>query len=394
LRDPETLSPSDRMKSLAAIMTAIGVAGMGMGLTGPLFSYAFDAGGYSRTLTGLNFAVFALAIVIFAPVVPSLMRRIGTTNVLWIAQFTAVICLLLFRLTDNVVMWFAVRFVMGLAMTALFVATEIWINLIAHENARGRVLGIYTVFLSGGFAAGIAILYVVGSTGWEPVWITAALFALAGLPIFIARHLAPPDPSTEQRGPILPFLKAAPSALLAAMVFGAVEMGILNLLNIYGLRSGLPEQGATLMLLSTSAGNLVGPVIVGILADRMDRRVLLAGCAAVGAASALLIPANIHNLLFLHLFLFINGGIVVGLYTVGLTRIGEKFKGHDLAGANAAFITMYGIGALAGPFLGGVAMDIWDPNGLMVVFFGLCAGYGLMVFARIRKSTSLTGGAA
>ena len=120
MRDPENLSPSDRTKSLAAIMTAIGVAGMGMGLTGPLFSYAFEAGGYSRTVTGLNFAVFALAIVVFAPVVPSIMRRIGTTNVLWLAQMTAVVCLILFRLTENIFAWFAVRFIMGLAMTALF----------------------------------------------------------------------------------------------------------------------------------------------------------------------------------------------------------------------------------------------------------------------------------
>ncbi len=394
MRDVEDLSPSDRIKSLAAIMTAIGVAGMGMGLTGPLFSYAFEADGFPRTITGLNFAVFALAIVIFAPVVPALMRRFGTVNVLWVSQGVAVVCLIAFRLTDHWAAWFIIRFVMGLAFTALFVATEVWINTIAREESRGRVLGIYTVFLSGGFTIGVGILLLVGSTGWPPVLIASALLAAAALPLVPARQLTPPSPASKKRGPVFAFVKGAPSALIAGVIFGAVEMGILNLLNVYGLRAGLAESGATLMLFSTAAGNLVGPLIIGILADRVNRRALLAGCAGVGAATSLLVPAIVYNPLFLHIILFINGGIIVGLYTVGLTLASERFKDQDLAGANAAFITMYGIGALFGPFLGGVAMDVWDPTGLMAVFFVLSGGYALFVFARIRRSSSLTEGAA
>lgn len=394
MRNPEELSPQDRIRSLAAIMTAIGVAGMGMGFTGPLFSYSFEAAGYPRTITGLNFAVFALAIILFAPVVPMLMRKYGTVNILWTSQATMVVFLIAFRLLDHWAIWFVLRFLMGLSMTALFVSTEIWINTIAREESRGRVLGIYTVFLSGGFTVGVSILYFVGSAGWAPVLISCALFAAASLPLIPARRLTPPSPEAEKRWPVLPFVKGAPSALIAGIIFGAVEMGILNLLNVYGVRSGLSESAATLMLLSTAAGNLVGPPIIGILADRVNRRALLAGCAGVGAITSMLIPALVYNPLFLHLVLFINGGIIVGLYVVGLTLASERFKGKDLAGANAAFITMYGIGALFGPFMGGVAMDIWDPNGLMVVFFGLAGAYALLVFARIRRGTSLTGGAA
>jgi hypothetical protein len=55
---------------------------------------------------------------------------------------------------------------------------------------------------------------------------------------------------------------------------------------------------------------------------------------------------------------------------------------------------MYGMGALFGPFVGGLAMDIWDPTGLMVVFFALSGGYALFVSARIWRSARLTEGAA
>ena len=392
MTNPATLSPSERTKSLAAIMGSIAIAGMGIGLYSPLMSYAMEAGGYSRTVIGLNTAVFALAILLFATTVPKLMHRFGTITVLWAAMATAIVCLILFRQFDNIYLWFLVRFTLGLSFTAIFVATEIWINLIATDESRGRVMGVYATFLSLGVTSGLVILLWLGSEGWKPILVTCGLLSLAGLILVPAGHLAPKAEVSEEHSSILPFLKGSPSALLAALIFGAVEMGILNLLNIYGLRSGLTETSGTMMLLAVTAGNIAFQVPIGMLADKMNRRVVLAGCAGVGVIAAILIPAVIHNPMFLYAILFVVGGIILGMYAVGLTLIGERYQGADLAAANAAFITMYGLGALIGPFLGGVAMDIWDPNGLMAVMGALCGGYVLLVFARMRRNARLTGG--
>ncbi len=373
-------------------MTSITIAGIGIGLYSPLITYALEAAGRSRTIIGLNTAVFALAILVFASTVPKLMRRFGTVPVLWSAFAATIVSLILFRLSDSLIVWFIVRFSLGLGLTAVFVATEIWINLIAEENSRGRVLGIYATCLSGGVSLGLGILFWMGSTGWGPILMTSSLFAVAGLVLIPTRTLAPRAEAAEEKSGILPFLKVAPTALLAALIFGAVEMGILNLLNIYGLRSGLTEASGTMMLLVISLGSIVFQVPIGMLSDRMDRRLVLVGCAATGMAAAVLIPAAIHNPLALYAILFVMGGIILGMYAVGLTLVGERFRGGDLAAANAAFVTMYGLGALVGPSLGGIAMDIWDPNGLMVVLAALCGGYALVIFARMRRKASLTGG--
>jgi MFS family permease len=394
VRDPADLTPRERFLSLAAILAMIGVAGMGMGLTGPLYTYAFELAGYSRTMTGLNSAIFAVAILLSAPFVPGLLRSAGLIKSLWISIAIAALSIATFRLTDHVAIWFLSRFTFGIAMTIMFVATEVWINLIAREETRGRALGLYTTCLAGGFAGGLAILYTVGSSGWTPVWITIGLFLAAALPLLPAARIAPKAEKPESNMPILPFLRSAPSALGAALVFGAVEMGILNLLNVFALRAGLSEAEATLMLLITAAGNIIGPLMIGILADRMNRRVLLILCAGVGTIVSFLIPATIDNPLYLYVILFLNGAIITGIYNVGLTIVGMRFQGGALAGANAAYTTLYGTGALIGPFVGGVAMDIWDPNGLMVVFFVLTGAYALFVFGRLRRSARLTGGAA
>jgi len=73
------------------------------------------------------------------------------------------------------------------------------------------------------------------------------------------------------------------------------------------------------------------------------------------------------------------GGIVMGIYTVGLTIIGERFKGSELVGANAAYVILYSLGLLLGPSVQGVALDAWNPHGLLVALGGICALYVLFL---------------
>ena len=101
-------------------------------------------------------------------------------------------------------------------------------------------------------------------------------------------------------------------------------------------------------------------------------------CAAVGMVGALAIPAVSGSIWTFAPTLFVFGGVVVGLYTVGLTLLGERFRGADLASANSAFVLMYSVGALAGPPVSGYAMELWDPHGLVIAIGGISGLYLLV----------------
>jgi MFS family permease len=62
------------------------------------------------------------------------------------------------------------------------------------------------------------------------------------------------------------------------------------------------------------------------------------------------------------------GGIASAIYPVALSMAGDRFRGTELVTVNAAMIIAYGLGALAGPALGGLAMDVWNPQGLFWLF--------------------------
>jgi MFS family permease len=55
------------------------------------------------------------------------------------------------------------------------------------------------------------------------------------------------------------------------------------------------------------------------------------------------------------------------LYPVALSMAGDRFRGSQLVAANAAVVMCYGFGSLAGPVLGGAAMTLSGPHGLMWV---------------------------
>jgi len=139
-----------------------------------------------------------------------------------------------------------------------------------------------------------------------------------------------------------------------------------------------------MLLTAVGLGNVLLQIPLGLISDRMrDRRLLLAICALVGLAGVLALPFVAGNWNMSAAILFLWGGVVAGLYTVGLAHLGSRLSGRDLASANAAFVLCYGIGMLVGPQAIGVGMDIAGPDGFaytLAVFFGL---YLLLALARL-----------
>ena len=90
----------------------------------------------------------------------------------------------------------------------------------------------------------------------------------------------------------------------------------------------------------------------------------------------------------MYALLFFWGGIGMGIYTIGLTLIGERFKGAQLASANAAFVMLYSIGLLGGPLAEGVALDAWNPHGLMVVLCCISLSYAAYLMSQRRRQAA------
>jgi MFS family permease len=243
-------------------------------------------------------------------------------------------------------------------------------------------MGVYATVLSAGFAAGPAVLLVVGTSGWHPYIAGTAMVMLAALPIVLARGLAPELPRGKQRG-IVFFVLAAPAATLAALMFGAIETANFTLLPIYALRLGFTAENAAFFNTVLGLGNVVFQIPLGLLSDKMDRRVLLVIVGTIGFAGAAALPFVVTLPVIFYSLLFVWGGIIAALYTVGLAHLGARFTGADLAGANAVFIMLYTLGLIGGTPLVGLGMDVFDPHGFTASLAALFGIYVAIVLIRM-----------
>jgi MFS family permease len=140
------------------------------------------------------------------------------------------------------------------------------------------------------------------------------------------------------------------------------------------VRIGLNDRLAAATLSAVFFGSIVLQVLIGWLSDRFSRIATLRICGAVGLLGALALASADASLPMLLGLLFVWGGIASGIYPVALSMAGDRFRDTELVTVNAAMIIAYGLGALVGPPLGGVAMDVWNARGLFWLFALLFAG--------------------
>jgi MFS family permease len=294
---------------------------------------------------------------------------------------------------DSIAAWFLLRALLGLVGSSVFTTGEAWINLLAGDKGRGRIIGVYAAALSAGFGTGPLVLSITGIQGWSPFLANAAITAMAALPLLGAADGAGGFGRERGASPLTMFARA-PLIVGVVAIFGLFEAALMALLPIWGVRVGLSVQMAAATLTAVYFGSIVLQVLIGWLSDRFSRIAALRMCSVVGLVGAVVllrVPASPWALFGL---LFVWGGVASGIYPVALSMAGDRFRGGDLVSVNAAMIIAYGLGGLVGPPAGGAAMDVRNPQGLLWLFVLLFAGLltGIWwAFGRGRRPFRMTG---
>ncbi|MBB2675266.1 MFS transporter [Rhizobium sp. 9T] len=394
MSQPRNGTPGDleeiHWPSLVAAISSISAVGIAIGLGLPLLSIILEKRGISSTLIGLNTAMAGIAAMAAAPVTTKLAHIYGVAPTMLWAVVISALSALGFYYAQDFWMWFPLRFAFHGATTTLFILSEFWINAASPPSKRGFVLGIYATVLSLGFAAGPLLFSLLGSDGIFPFLVGAGAILLAAIPIFIARYESP----VLEEKPELHFMRyvfLVPTATAAVFIFGAVEAGGLSLFPIFAVRAHFTESQAALLLTMMGVGNVIFQIPLGLLSDRIpDKRPLLAGMALMGFIGSMMLPLLVDNWLLMAGLLLFWGGCVSGLYTVGLSHLGSRLTGSDLAAANAAFVFCYAMGTVAGPQAIGAAIDVAGNNGFawaIAAFFGFYAMLSGIRLMFIRKRT-------
>jgi MFS family permease len=370
--------------ALWPVYVAIFGAGVMMGTSIPIVPLALEARGIDRLTIGLSGALWSVGLLVFGAYIPRWAERLGAVPLIWIALAVSAVIQLVQGLTLDLpvwallLLWSALRFVQGATVGVPWLVTEIWINLVVEERKRARALAIYSTLIAGGLAAGPLVLQVTGVSGPAPFVACAVLTLAVGLPMLLARDAPRIEP--EAGGRLMDTVWIAPVAMLAALTAGMGETVVFVFLPIYGVEIGVDAKTATLWQSAFVVGNLVLQLPIGWLADRLSRLGVLLCSVLASAVAAAILPLLGASPWTVWPLLVIWGGVAFGIYTVGLTMLGQRFAAGDMARANAAFVMIYTFGSLIGPPVSGAAMDVFGGRGLG---WSLAASYCLCALAMV-----------
>lgn len=375
--------PIDRRQGLAAVIASMVIVNLVYGLTLPLLSLVLDAQGVSKTIIGLSVVAQASAGVLLAPIMPRLIMRTGSARAMRRATLLAAVTLLALGMMQDIYAWFLLRFLLGGAAAMLWSASEAMINELAEDSWRGRIIGMYGSAGAAGFALGPLVLLATGTEGLLPFLVTAAIVAVAGLPLFWLRH----DASVAADGTqvsLSRIFRLVPHIMFLNLVYAAAIEAFITFFPLFGIHIGLGEARSLSLLTTFALGGVLLQLPLGWLADHMHRYSLLLLCLVATVAGFLIFPHVVSDSVGGPAFVFALGGVEGMIYALGVILLGQTFRGAELAAASVLFTGMWGAGMMLGPVLIGAGMDILGNESLPLLLAAVYALY-LPVFFLARK---------
>ncbi|WP_168290133.1 MFS transporter [Rhizobium leguminosarum] len=366
---------------MAGIIATVTVFAVAQGLTYPLLSFILERQGTTSGPIGLSAAMTPLGFILSAPFIPALSRRVGGARLAILCSILAALILMTIAWMQDVWAWMPLRFLLGVFANPLYVISETWLISITPAPRRGRIMGLYSSIVSGGFAIGPLSLWLTGTEGWPPFLIGIAALLLCGLIVLAVVPRLPDMPGEGEATSVGRFFALAPLLLFAVFTAAAFEQILLSLFAVYGAALGSAEGRIASLITCFIAGNAVLQILLGRLAERFSSTRMMLFCVLACFASCLLLPSAFNSWLIWPL-VFVWGGVSFGIYTLSLIQLGERFTGQALIAGNAAFALVWGIGGIVGSPATGLAMQLIGHQGLPLSLGLLSCVLAVLLMAR------------
>ncbi len=366
------MSNQNRLKNLAKVMLAITLVGVIIGINLPLSSLTLQTWGTSTSVIGFAASMTGLATVVITPFFSKLINRFGQMGIMRFCLVVLPIAIAFLPVFQNIYIWFLLRFIIGVVATGVWLLSEVWINALAEDQHRGKIIALYSSLISLGLIVGVLISSLIPIETGGGFYVSAGIAVISAIPLWKMDDL--PDFDVVEDISFYKYLVTAPGLMGSSWIMGFLYAATAALLPIFALpfvEGDYAQSSRTVAWLAS--GELTIPLFVGWLADRYDKTRLMIYISCVSVIALAILPAIFDIAVMRFLFLFIIGGSIMSFYSLGLTLLGQEFKGKVLASANASFIFFLSLGEILGPPVVGAAMDLFGNNafGWFMALIGL-----------------------
>ncbi len=351
---------------LALLLLAAGLFGTLLGVRSELIklptavSSLISASFYGGFLVGSRVALSALG-------------RVGHIRVYAALASLLSAAMLAVGLTESAPAWAWLRFVTGLCLAGQYVVAESWLNNLATNENRGRLLAIYAVVTSGAFGIGQVLLFAIDARVITGFAIASIITSLAVAPVALSEDAVAPVVVKREHISLRDLAHVVPTGVFSCLLVGMAHGALTGMAAIYATRVGLSTGRIGLFVAAPNIGGMLLHWPVSAASDDIDRRAVgfVASIGAIGASVLLLLGPSTSPMALL--LVTALGGFSYPLYSIAAAYTNDWIEPEHVNAAASQLVTLYGLGAVVGPFVAAGLMIVGGPKGFFWAAIGLHA---------------------
>ena len=386
------------LKNSWALFTGYGILMIAHGLQGNLLGVRSVIEEFNFIATGTMMSGYFIGYFIGANMVPKLVGKVGHIRVFAAFASMASLSILIHAVFVNPFVWTLGRFLTGFSIVGIFIVVESWLNDRANNRTRGQVLSTYMFITMMGLALGTLLLNFSSPERYEPFILISLLLSIALIPILLTKR-KPPKFKKLSSIKIKDLYKISPFGTVSMFCTGFIHSSLFTLAAVYAATINFTvfEISLLLFLITISGGIFQWPI--GYYSDHRDRRIIIIGCAFAGALFCALsmtaAGASLANMylatsigmdkIMFFVFVTLYAGMAIPMFTLNLAYVNDFIPKEKFVAAGGGLQIIFGLGAMGGPMLCSIFMNIYGANGFFIYLMIFHIIIGLFGMYRITR---------
>jgi len=385
------------LKNSWALFLGMGFLMMAYGYQGSLLGVRAVQEKFSLAATGFMMSGYFVGYFLGASIIPNLISRVGHIRVFAAFASLASLVILFHSIFINPFVWFFLRVLTGISMVCIYTIAESWLNDRSSNKNRGSVLSVYMVILYGSMGIGMFLLNFSSPENYEPFILVSIITSVALIPILLTKK-KPPTFKKIKAMPLRELYEASPFGMVSAMFYGTIQSALFTLLAVYAASMNFTIFQISLVTFLLAISGAISQFPIGKLSDMYDRRrviVISTFGASLFALFAIISSGQMYlpdglatDKTWFFIFLILFSCCSLPMFSLICAHTNDYIPKEKFVAAGAGIQFTFGLGAMSGPFLCSIFMNIVGSNGffLFLLFFHAIIGFFGLYRMKIRES--------
>ena len=285
---------------------------------------------------------------------------------------------------DSPIVWIVMRSSTGFCFAGLYVVAESWLNGLASNTFRGRLLAMYNVVTIGAYGAGQLLVFNFDARTLTGFAFAAVISSLAVIPVAMSEQASTPPVENNTHITMRELAKIVPTGAGTILLVGLAHGGMLGMAVIYATREGLSVGRVGILIAAINLGGMALTWPISSASDDIDRRIIGVLSTLAVIVLGLVMLTQTPSSWVTTALLFAIGGFSFPLYAVGGAYTNDWVSQEQMGAAASQLVTLYGFGAMIGPLVAAPFLDIIGTQGFAWSIISLHALILLFLIYRIR----------